>query len=394
MKKYRYRAGMFFLWLLILLTTTPTFATVDFFGYLESEAMGQIVNQRSYLLEYNKLRLDLQKRLSENVFIGADFIYIDYNGDRSYDLRYFLPDRLDSYSGSYIPRYLVKISYDDTLILDNAYMQFSYRALDITMGRQQLSLGTGYAWNPTDLFNFKTLIDPTYEQPGHNAVRFDLMLGQKASFLAIWEMHDESKNSTVFGRLKIRPGGGRFEFSAVGAKARVLRFSGTRFVRYQDRIMVGTDFVGEIAGVGVWGEAAWNDLEFGGDYIETLIGCDYTFDFQTYFLFEYFHNGQGEKYWHAYGVDDWLLMLGGYRKSLGRDFIFSYWEHPFHDLINGGFSIIGNLNDASLMINPRITWYPFQDVETILTGSLNPKKDGTEFGTFDPSGFIRVRVSF
>ena len=31
------------------------------------------------------------------------------------------------------------------------------------MGKQQISLGTGYVWNPTDVFNIKELFDPTYE---------------------------------------------------------------------------------------------------------------------------------------------------------------------------------------------------------------------------------------
>jgi len=54
------------------------------------------------------------------------------------------------------------------------------------VGEQQISLGTGYAWNPTNIFNVKDLPDPTYEQPGHTALRADLPVGERGEAVLIY----------------------------------------------------------------------------------------------------------------------------------------------------------------------------------------------------------------
>ena len=60
------------------------------------------------------------------------------------------------------------------MYLDNIYLRTSFQRFDFTIGKQPISLGTGYAWNPLDIFNRKDLIDPTYEQAGINALRMEI----------------------------------------------------------------------------------------------------------------------------------------------------------------------------------------------------------------------------
>jgi hypothetical protein len=62
----------------------------------------------------------------------------------------------------------------DEMYLDNIYLRTSFQLFDFTIGKQPISLGTGYAWNPLDIFNRKDLIDPTYEQAGINALRMEI----------------------------------------------------------------------------------------------------------------------------------------------------------------------------------------------------------------------------
>jgi len=77
------------------------------------------------------------------------------------------------------------ITFSDRTFLDNAYLKLSLKAFDLTVGKQQISLGTGYVWNPTDVFNIKDPLDPTYEQPGHNALRVDVALGNNTTLTAL-----------------------------------------------------------------------------------------------------------------------------------------------------------------------------------------------------------------
>ncbi|HID29771.1 MAG TPA: hypothetical protein EYP19_07165 [Desulfobacterales bacterium] len=156
------------------------------------------------------------------------------------------------------------------------------------MGKQQISLGTGYAWNPTDVFNTKDLLDPTYEQPGHNAIRLDVPLGSMYSFTALYAVGDGWKNSDKMLGLKGRIS--HFDYSLIGVEKIWTFHDYTRFdpVRQtylplpEKRQMVGATTAGELLGLGIWAEYGYNKMENTEDFYELVVGGDYTFDSQTY----------------------------------------------------------------------------------------------------------------
>ena len=92
--------------------------------------------------------------------------------------------------------YFYRFSFSDQTFLDNAYVMIRMKYADLIVGKQQISLGTGYVWNPTDIFNIKDILDPTYEQPGHNAIRLDIPIGTKYNLTGIYSPDDTWKNST------------------------------------------------------------------------------------------------------------------------------------------------------------------------------------------------------
>jgi hypothetical protein len=153
---------------------------VELFGYFESQLMGAQIKNSFIQLQSNKLRVDLKTDLSDNVSFGANFNYITYHGKTHWNILEYLPDRVTSEVPPELVDYYV-LPFDDRIFLDNAYVRLSFKYGDVIMGKQQISLGTGYAWNPTDLFNTKDLLDPTYEQPGHNALQLDVPLGSMYS---------------------------------------------------------------------------------------------------------------------------------------------------------------------------------------------------------------------
>ncbi len=371
---------------------------LEFFGYFESEFDYQRLRDKEYTMQYNKLRLDLQKRLSDKVFFGANIDYINYNGATEYSMLDIVPQvPIDT-----MPPQLrwYDFSFEDTIFVDNAFLQLSTDLVDLTIGRQQLSFGSGYAWNPTDIFNLKELFDPTYEQPGHNAIRIDAPVGTKGNFTAVWSVGDRWNYSKYFTRAKWRFG--HFDLAASYGQTFSPRtiFIYPDIPSYEDRRLIyGGEFSGEIFGLGIWGEGAWNNMTSIDDYFEGLAGFDYTFSFQTSLLVEFYHNGYYASDMKMatgpeYSFNDWMRLIGGEIKSLAKNYLFTYVEHPVHDLINTGMFAIVNFDDRSFALNPQAVWYPYQDVEVTAIGNIGLGECGTEFGSFDPSGLIRVRVSF
>lgn len=382
------RSIVFLFALIYCLSGIVTAQDVDVFGYFESQINAQTIRDKAWIMQSNKLRLDLQKRLSDRVLFGANANFLIYHGATDFNALDLIPVAKPY---PLLPDSLFKFVYEDTIYIDNAYMQLNLDMADVTIGKQQLSFGTGYAWNPTDIFNSKSLIDPTYEQTGHNAVRIDVPLGTKASVTGIWATGKDFSTSDYYGRLKFLLG--HFEFAGIaGGKEIESEFVPRRIKIY------GGDVVGELIGLGVWAEGVWRDEGWSQltDHVELVTGADYTFSFQTYVLGEFYYSDRFIQGWKntRYSFYEWLYLMTGDIKNMAHRYGFLYVEHPATDLINVGFSAIGNFDDNSVMFNPQMTWYPFQDVEITAIASLGIGAGDTEYGAFDPSGFVRARMSF
>ena len=172
---------------------------VEIFGYFEPQLMGAKIGSDFYQLNSNKLRIDLQLKASGTVSFGANFDYITYHGKTKWDILEFLPKSVTAEAPTMNP---YSMPYENKHFLDNAFVKLSFKYTDFTIGKQQLSMGTGYAWNPTDVFNKKDVIDPTYEQPGHNAFRIDLPIKNDFGITAIYAPTEDWKYTDILLKLK------------------------------------------------------------------------------------------------------------------------------------------------------------------------------------------------
>ncbi|UCH10169.1 MAG: hypothetical protein JSU61_13370, partial [Fidelibacterota bacterium] len=195
----------------IMLITGRLGAQTEFFGYYESEQDAASISQRQYNYSYNKIRLDLLAHPTEVVVVGANLNVQRYSGQRRWNLLDFIPEHIRQ---SEIPPFLTEfpIALPDTLYLDNVYIKINFRKFDLTAGKQQISLGTGYAWNPLDIFNLKQLLDPTYEQTGVNALRAEIPLGDRMLADLIFSPKESWEVSPQLVRFKL--GIGSFDFTA------------------------------------------------------------------------------------------------------------------------------------------------------------------------------------
>jgi hypothetical protein len=373
---------------------------VDIFGYFESQYMGTDVNKTYYQLFSNKLRLDLKSKLTDNITFAANFDYITYHGKREWNILDFLsPEILAQVPPGMEPFYVLNFS--NRTFLDNAYFRLSLKHFDLTVGKQQISLGTGYVWNPMDVFNIKELVDPTYEQPGHNAIRLDVPVGTAYTITALYSPDDTWKNSAKLIQFKGRIS--RFDYAFIAIE-KVWRFHDytqfdlgkMNFLELpEQRRLFGASTAGELFGLGVWAEFAYNWMESTDNFYELVIGTDYTFDFQTYIMVEYYRNTLGKTDVEQYTLNDWMRVFAAEQKTISRDQVYMFIQHPVTDLINLGLQSIYSISDGSVALVPVMNYSFSENIDIMAYLNINFGKEGTVFSrNMGNGGMVRARVYF
>ncbi|MBN2008909.1 hypothetical protein JW960_06150 [candidate division KSB1 bacterium] len=420
-------------------THTLRAQSVDIFGYVEPQLMVARVNGTTYQLNSNKLRLDLEAKPSDRVTIGANINFLTYHGKTQWSIPDFLPRQIQAeipdfkVLGMSIDPYV--LPYNDRQYLDNTYVKLNLGPADLTVGKQQLSFGTGYVWNPTDVYNQKDVLDPTYEQPGHNALRLDIPLSNRTTFTTVYSPNQWDESGDMMMRAKTTVG--HFDLSVSGAwqawalsDARVIDMLQMNFYQVPTRrTIVGGDLVGELLGIGVWMEAAshqvkvnsddwslyqtalnqqfstpvWSSafvpipalMEIRDDYYELVAGMDYTFDSQMYIMTEFYRNTWAKSSSDNYRFNDWMQVLAGEVKTIARDQIYALIQYPATDLVQLSCSVLAATSDNSGVIIPMITWNIFENVDVTLIGNYYYGKDGTAYSKLlGNGGLTRVRVYF
>ncbi len=375
---------------------------VDIFGYFESQFVGADVQNSFIQLYSNKLRVDLESRPSESIKFGANFDYITYHGKTRWHILDYLPENVTAVVPE-IARPFYVLSFDNRHFLDNAYVRLSLKYMDITVGKQQISPGTGYAWNPTDVFNTKDLLDPTYEQPGHNAVRLDVPIGSRYTFTTLYAPGDTWKESDKLIEFKGRIS--HFDYHLIAVEKTWRFHDYTQFNQDfmnpgfwgqpEKRRMLGFSTAGELFGLGLWSEFGYNWMEETDAFYELVVGSDYTFDSGTYIMTEYYRNTLGKTNKQDYTLNDWMRFLAQEQKAIARDHVYCLVQHPAMDVMTLGFSTIFSITDGSLALLPMMQYSPFQNIEILVYINLYLGEENAVFNkNMGNGGLIRVRVYF
>jgi len=373
---------------------------VELFGYFESQIMVAEIKSKFYQLYNNKLRVDLKSSLSDNITFAANFDYITFHGKTTWNILDFLAPNVTSEVPEGMESFYV-LPFSNRHFLDNAYIKLSFKHLDLTVGKQQISLGTGYVWNPTDVFNIKELLDPSYEQPGHNAIRLDVALGPVYTLTTLFSPEDTWNNSAKLIQLKGRIS--HFDYSLIAIE-KIWRFHNytqfdmdtMNFLELPEkRQLLGASTAGELLGLGIWVEYGYNWMENTENFYELVVGTDYTFDFQTYMMVEYYRNTLGKTNYEQYNLNDWMRLMAMEQKTISRDQIYSFIQHPFTDLLNIGIQAIYSISDKSFALVPTLNYSLSENVDIMAYLNFNFGKEGTVFSrTMGNGGIARVRVYF
>ncbi|MBN1464567.1 hypothetical protein JXA02_02315 [candidate division KSB1 bacterium] len=371
---------------------------LDIFGYYEPQLMGAEVKGQWYHTSSNKLRLDIQSTL-DNISFGANFDYITYHGRTRWNILDFLSDDVVETVPQGRHGYYV-IPFEDRTFLDNAYARIALEHVDVTVGKQQISLGAGYVWNPTDIFNVKDVLDPTYEQPGHNAVRLDFPMGQYR-ISGIYAAKDTWENSAKL--IEFKGALGHMDYSLLAIE-KIWQFHDyTAFdaqtFTFQElperRRLYGAGTAGELFGLGLWTEYAYNDMQTSDDFYELVVGLDYTFDFQTYLTLEVYRNTLAKNEHPRYDLNDWMRYFAAEQKAIARDQLYLLIQHPITDFITLGASTIYAVSDNSLAVVPMMYYSFAENMEFFAYVNFNIGQEGTAYSKQQGNGLLmRARIYF
>ena len=374
--------------LIIFLLPVIASAQVDIFGYYETEYDHIQLANKSYNFSYNKLRLDLESRPGENVKIGANINFRLFNGKTEFNIFDFLPMDSGEINGETISSLSEPLL--DEMYLDNIYLRTSFQLFDFTIGKQPISLGTGYAWNPLDIFNRKDLIDPTYEQAGINALRMEISVMDGGTLDIIIEPDSTWDMSSKLIQLKSSLGS--FDFSLNGGNQYHLIPDGNSGYAYDHVFFGGGSIVGELWEFGLWGETLWS-LDADNNFGEIVFGIDHTFYIGFYLMAEYFHNSLGAEK-NEVTFDHYLYNINGEIHSLMQNYIFAMGMYNFTNYISSSLLVFGNLDDQSFILAPQLNWDAFEDVTLGAWVSQSFGENDSEFGIQDLALRFRLRAYF
>ncbi|MEQ8486286.1 MAG: hypothetical protein RIB46_18145 [Pseudomonadales bacterium] len=249
----------------------------------------------------------------------------------------------------------------------------------VTAGRQAVSWGNGLVFQPLDLFNpfSPTAVDQDYKAGD------DLLLVERAL------TGGGSMQLLVVGR---RDEDGRRSADAASAAAKWHAFVGPGELElmagrhYEDRVLGAAGRL-PLGGALLRSDVLATRLAGGGWKLSGIVNIDYStlLGGRNLYLFaEYFHNGFGVRRLPdtAAGYPEALAerLQRGELFSLMRDYVAGGGSLEWHPLWTQSLTLIGNLDDGSLLLQTQLSHEP-DDHQRLELGLLAPLgRAGDEFG--------------
>jgi len=350
-----------------------------FSGYLEHQTSTSRREGRWTLLDYDRVRVNLDAKAGRGATGAVGVIYQLYRGETRIPLASALPAALAPLAGT------MSVVLDDRHFLNHAYVTLGSGALQITAGKQYLTWGAAYAFNPTELFRPKNLFEPGYDREGVGAASAKVALGPLSEVLVALVPNGGFATSGKVARARHHLGG--FDLSVLAAQ---LHESPARSTPtgpappLERRVTLGGDLTGEVLGLGVWAEGTWSD-HAGVRWVEATVGSNYTLGDGTLVMVEGYFDGRGRSS-DPYPVESWLGRVFGGRRSLGEFVLYGLVSRPVHALWTVGVAGLRNLGDQSMVLIPSVAYSFAQNVDLLFNGLVALGRDGTEYWNRRPRG--------
>ena len=296
--------------------------------------------------------------------------------------------------------------------LDRANIELTLRRADLAIGRQAITFGKAYFWNPLDVFLAfgSTQFDRDYKA-GVDALRVDAPLG------------DLSGLTIVGVPVRVEEKGSQMEEQSFWYRSALLaRLYGNRrawdLALQGGKILGGYQLGGAVAGelgtVEVRGEGAWfasQDANAAAglsptllieDHFSIVAGVGRSFvggdlQLQT----EYFYNGAAR----GPRGDRLALVLAGRLQHLNRHLLGIVGTYRLHPLLSGSLAALWGASDGSWLVQPGLSYSAADEVELIAGAAIargrRPRgKDlrafrlRSEFGSYPNYYYLETKLYF
>jgi hypothetical protein len=281
--------------------------------------------------------------------------------------------------------------------VDRLYFDYYAGDLQTTIGRQRIAWGTSWVWNPTDIFNPKSILDFDHEElPGVDAFRMQYYTGAVSKVeLALAPAREKENSSYAF---LFSQNAFDYDFNFI-----------TGYTK--ERWIIGTGWSGDILDAGFRGEITYSQKPkqiyryyslyfFAGEKsissennntISFVLSGDYTFPNSFYIHTEILYNSNGKT------NETGLFQKESYQLGMLSPAMWSLYQEISYDitpLLRGSIFAIVNPNDNSSVIVPSLSYSVITNLDLYLIGLLFNGKVNTEFGNFGNSIFARLKFSF
>jgi len=267
--------------------------------------------------------------------------------------------------------------------LDRLFLTVSRSWGTLRAGRQAVTWGNGFLFNPLDFVNPFAPSDIEREYKiGDDLVSFQRNLGERGEGQFLFVPRRDPETGSV-----------RWDRSALAGKIHLAR--GTAEV---DLVLAknGEDRIIGIGSAGYLGQAAWRlDGTWtvpegegpGGGYLSVAANMDY-----SWVLLERNIYGFIEVFWNGLGTDDTAAALEDARVverlergdlfTLGKAYLAGHIRVELHPLWNFHVTAINNIADPSGLVEPRLVWEASRSLRFTLGGVLPWGREGSEYGGF------------
>jgi len=355
-------------------------------GYYEHQLSGAVRRGQGSYLDYDRFRVNLDQTAGAHAAASIGVIYQLYRGDTKVPLAGLLPQSLANLVDT------AAVEIEDRHFVNHLYVSLRAGPVELVAGKQYLAWGAAAVFNPTELFRPKNPFEPGYDREGLGAVTTKLALGPLSELLVAVVPNGGFEQSGKVARLRHHIGG--VDLSTLVAEthepiATAIPGGGQTLAR---RRAVGGDFSGELAGLGVWGEALYSWFD-GQRWLEASVGGNYTLGDGTHLTLEGYFNGRGEG-GAPYRAEGWLARLAGERRSLGKVLLYGGISRTVAELWTVGGSTIANPGDGSAALIPVVGYSLAQNVDLLFNGFVSLGGDESELGVGGTGAFLRARIYY
>lgn len=248
------------------------------------------------ILLHNRLNLNLSvgdhfssSLQFRNQLIGGDFVHGAGYKDGFVKQNYYVPLTLQKTFGDY---YLLSLS------IDRAWVQYTYKNLEIKFGRQRINWGQTFVWNPNDIFNTYNFFDFDYpERPGADALRIQYYTSGTSSIDLATKVDSAGD---ISGAALYRFNHWNTDFQFFGgyfnqSNALIFQYPTRGILKWKDHdLTAGIGFSGAIKNVSIRGEASYfYSLKENSDSTNVFlcsVAADYSFSNEAMIMGEFLYN--------------------------------------------------------------------------------------------------------